>query len=135
MQLPEITNENLYALSAIINSTLFSVFARSIANPQSNGYYKFNKQFLDPIPFPSKNFLSNTNGLVHQLAALAQVIASQQQRYISSSPAQKSTLSGALQRNWKTLDRLVYRLYDLTDTEIAEFENRGRNEDRIEMLD
>jgi hypothetical protein len=135
MQLPEITNENLYALSAIINSIIFSVFARSIANPQSNGYFKFNKQFLDPIPFPSENFRYNKDGLVHQLAEVAQEIASQQQRYITASPAQKRTMSFALERNWRRLDELVFRLYELTDTEIAEFERRGRNVNRIEVLD
>lgn len=135
MQLPEITNEKLYALSALVNSTLFSVLARSIANPQSNGYFKFNKQFLDPLPFPSENFRSNKDGLVDQLAAIAQEIAGRQQRYRTSSPAQKRTLSGALQRNWTNLDQLVYRLYELTDAEIIEFESRGRNVNRIEMLD
>ncbi|MDA3822833.1 MAG: restriction endonuclease subunit M, partial [Bacteroidales bacterium] len=134
MQLPEITNENLYALSAIINSTIFSVLARSIANPQSNGYFKFNKQFLDPVPFPSENFRANKDRLVHQLAEVAQEIEGQQQRYITASPAQKRTLAGALQRNWLRLDELVYCLYELTDSEITEFEKRGRNVNRIEML-
>lgn len=135
MQLPEITNEKIYGLSAIINSTLFSVLARSIANPQSNGYFKFNKQFLDPIPFPSESFRSNKDGLVHQLAEIAQKITVQQQRYKTASPVQKRTLSYTLQRKWTRLDELVYRLYNLTDAEIKEFEGRGRNVSRIEILD
>ena len=36
----------------IINSTPFSVFAKAKANPQQNGYNKFNKQFLIDVPFP-----------------------------------------------------------------------------------
>lgn len=135
MQLPVITTENLYALSAIINSTIFSVLARSIANPQSNGYFKFNKQFLDPVPFPSEYFRTNHDGLVNQLAELAQEISEQQQRYISSSPAQKKTLAGTLQRNWTRLDDLVYQLYQLSDSDIAEFISRGRNVNRISILD
>jgi len=135
MELPEVNSENLYALSAIINSTIFSVLARSIANPQSNGYFKFNKQFLEPVPFPSENFRTNKDGHVHQLAEVSKNIADQQQRYITASPAQKRTLSGSLQRNWSRLDKLVYRLYKLSDDEIAEFERRGRNVNRIEMLD
>lgn len=135
LEVPEVNVEGLYCIAAIINSTLFSVLARPIANPQASGNFKFNKQFLNPIPFPSDNFRSNRDGLVHQLAEIAQEIAGQQQRYITASPAQKRTLSGALQRNWTRLDELVYRLYDLTDTEIAEFESRGRNINRIEMLD
>ncbi len=57
---PNKDETTLYALSAIINSTIYSVLARSIANPQTNGYFKFNKQFLEPVPFPYQNFTDNT---------------------------------------------------------------------------
>ena len=36
VELEDKSDDNLYAISAIINSTVFSVLARSIANPQSN---------------------------------------------------------------------------------------------------
>lgn len=51
VQIPEVTDDKLYAMAAIINSTPFAYFAKSIANPQQGGFYKFNKQFLDPVPF------------------------------------------------------------------------------------
>ena len=41
------------AITCIINSTAFSVLAKAGANPQLNNYYKFNKQFLSPVPFPN----------------------------------------------------------------------------------
>ncbi|MTI38378.1 Eco57I restriction-modification methylase domain-containing protein [Fulvivirga lutimaris] len=135
MQLPDITNVNLHAVSAIVNSTLFSVLARSIANPQSNGYFKFNKQFLDPIPFPIENFQNNQDGFVTRLSELAQEIAGQQQRLTLASPAQKRTLSIAIQRNWTRLDDIVYNLYGLINSEKEEFQRRGRNVDRVEILD
>ena len=56
VELPIINEVNLYAFTSIINSTVYSVLARSIANPQSNGYFKFNKQFLEPVPFPGEIF-------------------------------------------------------------------------------
>ena len=52
IQVDDITDNKLYALAGIINSTPFAYFAKSIANPQQNGYYKFNKQFLDPVQLP-----------------------------------------------------------------------------------
>ena len=52
IQIDKPDEKHLYAIAAIINSTIFNTFARSIANPQQGGYYKFNKQFLDPVPFP-----------------------------------------------------------------------------------
>ena len=49
ISIEDITDDRLYALAGIINSTPFAFFAKLIANPQQNGYYKFNKQFLDQI--------------------------------------------------------------------------------------
>ena len=46
------STELMQAITCIINSTIFTVLGKSGANPQSGGYYKFNKQFLTPIPFP-----------------------------------------------------------------------------------
>ncbi len=79
---------NLYALSAIINSTIFSVLARSIANPQTNGYFKFNKQFLEPIPFPVERFSSNEK-LKTELAQIAQNIERKQKSYLNNAFLQK----------------------------------------------
>lgn len=57
VQIPEINDDKLYAMAAIINSTPFAYFAKSIANPQQGGFYKFNKQFLAPVPFPKEEFI------------------------------------------------------------------------------
>jgi hypothetical protein len=67
---PDKDENSLYALSAVINSTVYSVLARSIANPQTNGYFKFNKQFLAPVPFPLGTFQQNTQ-LKSRLAKVA----------------------------------------------------------------
>ena len=56
VQIDDITDDRLYALAGIINSTPFAFFAKTIANPQQNGYFKFNKQFLDPVPFPVASY-------------------------------------------------------------------------------
>ena len=51
------------AITMIINSTLFSVLGKCGANPASNGYYKFNKQFIEPIPLPNKK-ITPTNTFI-----------------------------------------------------------------------
>ena len=63
IQLQNIDETHLYAMAAIINSTIFNTFARSIANPQQGGYYKFNKQFLDPVPVPRDALLGSGRSL------------------------------------------------------------------------
>jgi type I restriction-modification system DNA methylase subunit len=130
---PEKDENTLYALSAIINSTIYSVLARSIANPQTNGYFKFNKQFLEPVPFPVKNFTDNTK-LKAQLAAVANRIDVLQNKYKASSPTQKRAFAKMLSSQWNLLDELCYQFYGLTDAEKAFFNDRGRNVDRIEIL-
>jgi type I restriction-modification system DNA methylase subunit len=134
IELPEISDDNLYALSAIINSTLFSVLARSVANPQAEGYFKFNKQFLDPLPFPFDRFNRNSEMIVTRLSRLAQRISAQQQQYIIATPVQKRTLGILIRRNWNRLDELVCQLYELTSQERTIINARGRNIDRIEIL-
>lgn len=127
------SDSNLYAISGIINSTVFSVFARSIANPQTNGYFKFNKQFLEPTPFPVHNF-TNNDVLKNEIAQIAQAIEQKQVGYISGSPAQKRVIGKVLQTLWDQLDQKVYEMYGLSEDEINFFQQRGRNLNRVKLL-
>jgi len=130
---PDKDVDSLYALSALINSTVYSVLARSIANPQSNGYFKFNKQFLEPVPFPIEAFQRNTH-LKSTLAKVAKRIDELQNRYKTSTPTQKRSIATMLLTQWNSLDELCYQLYELSDEEKEFFNGRGRNVDRIQIL-
>lgn len=133
IEAPHKDENTLYALSAVINSTVFSVLARSMANPQSKGYFKLNKQFLEPVPFPCQNFIDNT-ALKIQLAKAAKKIRDLQNKFISASPTQKRTYARLLLSKWQLIDELCYQLYDLSAEEIAFFNGRGRNVNRIDIL-
>lgn len=134
IDIPQKDENSLYALSAVINSTVYSVLARSIANPQSNGYFKFNKQFLEPVPFPVSNFRENEQ-LKSDLAVIAKRIDELQTNYKSSSPTQQRSIARLLTTQWNALDELCYQLYGLTDADKAFFNDRARNIDRIQTLD
>jgi len=134
VDIPEKSENNLFAISAIVNSTLFSVLARSIALSQQNGYFKFNKQFIEPIPFPKENFNTKTT-IVNEVSALAINIKQVQEQYGGASPRQKNTLKTLLNTHWTNLDRKIYQLYDLTADQISFFNERGRNINRLEILD
>jgi type I restriction-modification system DNA methylase subunit len=133
IDIPNKDENSLYALSAVVNSTVYSVLARSIANPQTNGYFKFNKQFLAPVPFPLENFQQNTQ-LKSQLTNVAKRIEKLQNRYKTSSPTQQRSIARLLTTQWSLLDELCYQLYGLTDAEKEFFNGRGRNVDRIQIL-
>lgn len=110
------SSTKLYALAAIFNSSWFASLARSIANPQQNGYFKFNKQFLDPLPFPCVS-LENENQSIKDLASTAQKIERISQR-IAKSPAIKGNYTKALCALWNELDGIVEKLYGVENDPI-----------------
>ena len=115
IRIENITDDRLYALAAIINSTPFAFFAKSIANPQQNGYYKFNKQFLDPIPFPVKAYQAMTSEIV-ALANVAKKIESIHTR-MSITPSRASRYAPAVKVLWNELDSICCRLYQFSKEE------------------
>ena len=134
IEIPNKSNENIYAITGVINSTLFSVLARSIAMVQQNGYFKFNKQFIEPIPFPKDNFESNPT-LVREIFEITQAIKEKQEQYKNSTPRQKSIFKKVLINLWENLDSKVFELYELSEDEIDFFIQKGRNIGRVEILD
>jgi Type I restriction-modification system methyltransferase subunit len=134
IDIPEKNEINLFAIASIINSTLFSVCARSIANPQQNGYFKFNKQFIEPIPFPKGNYENNI-ALVEEISGIGRNIEQVQNQYLTATPRQKNIHGNSLNNLWNSLDEKVYELYQLSDEEKNFFRGRGRNINRIQILD
>lgn len=121
------------AISCIINSTIFSVLGKAGANPQTGGYYKFNKQFLAPIPFPSRKITADAMVVSH-LSTLHDEISDLQNQYILASPARKEMISHSLSAKWNELDNICYELYEVTDEEKTLIGNEGRTISRVELL-
>ena len=122
------------AITCVVNSTIFSVLGKSGANPQAGGYYKFNKQFLAPIPFPSSKLINNSPA-VTELSSLYDDIVELQQQYTRSSRAVREMLSHTLRAKWNMLDEICYGLYEVSETEREQIADIGRTTDRIELLD
>lgn len=132
VSIPGADSKMMKAITCIINSTIFSVFGKAGANPQAGGYYKFNKQFLAPIPFPS--YKLNTSSKVTELADLYDVIADLQERYIAATPTMKTVISDTLNEMWSRIDVICYQLYEVSAHEIDQIEAVGRTVSRIELL-
>jgi len=118
IQLRNIDETHLYAIAAIINSTIFNTFARSIANPQQGGYYKFNKQFLDPVPVPRDALLGNDRR-ISRLANVARRIEQTNEQLRNAVGGQTSGLLSALRTLWSELDQICDRLYGLSRADKA----------------
>jgi len=132
LEIEDPTRTRLLAISAIINSTIFSLMARTLALPQQNGYYKFNKQFLDPVPFPIEKL--NDSNVINHLAELADNLISLGRRYIQSDPSGRNTFQKALEIRWTQLDEFVNDLYELTEEQEDLICTLGRNISRIRSL-
>lgn len=132
--IPEKTIDNLYAVAAIFNSTIFSVLARSIANKQQNGYFKLNKQYIEPVLFPAYIF-NKDEKFVKDLAIIGLEIEEKQDAYKYAPPSQQKRIIKNLNILWDKLDRMVAKAYRLTDAQEKYFASEGRNINRTEILD
>lgn len=118
------------ALTMIINSTLFSVFGKSGANPASNGYYKFNKQFIEPIPLPNGK-ITPSNSLIIKLAGLYDEIKSLLNEYDKANLVDKKSYRDMMEAKWKAVDICCMDLYEIEVDERMLINGVGRVESRI----
>lgn len=124
----------LKAIAMIINSTVFSVFAKSGANPQSRDYYKFNKQFLVPVPFPNSR-ISKDNEFIRKLSRLYDEIVDIMKQYIQSGAANRIHFESVLEEKWKDVDETCEEMYELDDSDLYEIKKMGRTLSRITGLE
>ena len=133
LSIPGGSMELMKAVALIVNSTVFSVLAKSRANPQSGGYYKFNKQFLMPVPFPSVA-LSGDPSVQSRFAALSDRIGNLQRDFIACRPVRRDLVAQRLERAWREADKAVEDLYGLDAAERTAIEQIGRTVSRLDLL-
>lgn len=121
------------AIAAVINSTVFSVLGKLKANPQANGYYKFNKQFLAPIPFPTKALLASA-AKQKKLSALVGAVSKLENKYLQTTANRQELFAQQLGMLWEELDSLVEDLYGLNCDERVAIRKIGRSVDRVNLL-
>lgn len=134
IKVDDVDFETLIAIACIINSTPFTVMAKAGANPQLGDYYKLNKQFLNPVPFPNEKLVTDRNGCIEFLNRCYNSIVELQREFINATPTNKEVIKRALEQKWSELDNYCYELYDLTEDEIAKINGIGRTVSRIDLL-
>ncbi len=105
------TKERMYAISAIINSTPFATMARMFANPQQNGYFKFSKQFLSPVPFPCAAFTNNSAEIM-ELAEIGESINDIMDRISNVPSGYAERFRSLLQHKFNRIDEICCLLYE-----------------------
>lgn len=124
----------LKAIAMIINSTVFSVFAKSGANPQSGDYYKFNKQFLTPVPFPNAK-INKADIRVQSLSRLHDEIISIMEQYNGANEQNKIHYESILEKKWEEVDEACEAMYELEEADVREIRKMGRTLSRITGLE
>lgn len=122
--------EVMKALTMIINSTLFSVFGKCGANPASNGYYKFNKQFLEPVPLPNAK-INASDEHIQKLTGLYDDIKDLLNEYEKASEHDRKSYRGVMEARWQEVDQCCFELYEIEDDERMMILSLGRTESRI----
>lgn len=118
------------ALTMIINSTLFSVFGKCGANPASNGYCKFNKQFLEPIPLPNKK-ITPSNNYIKELSKLYDEVKALLEEYDKANETDKKSYRDMMEAKWQAVDVCCMDMYEIEDDERMLINVIGRIESRI----
>lgn len=125
------SSQVMKSIACIINSTIFSALAKCGANPQRGGYYKFNKQFIEPNPIPYKNL---TEEISYKFEKIYDLIIELQRKYINSTINEKDYLYDVLNNEWKKLDELCEKIYELDEIDKIILSRYPRSVDRIKIL-
>lgn len=120
----------LKAVAMIMNSTVFSVFAKSGANPQSGNYYKFNKQFLASVPFPNAKMKKGDAG-TQRLSMLYDEIIHIMEQYNSANRQYRIYYESVLETKWEEVDDVCQDMYELEDIDVQEIRKMGRTLSRV----
>lgn len=105
------------AITALLNSKLFSVMAIHYSNPQANGYRKMNKQFVLPVPIPYEKIKSDV-AYVNTLKEFYQTINKLQNNLDNASTqGEIRALSTLIIRMYNELNSFIYDLYELNALE------------------
>lgn len=117
-------------LTLIFNSTVFSVFAKCGANQASSGYYKFNKQFIEPVPLPNEK-ITASNRIIKKLASFYDDMIKLLKEYDNAGSSNKLIYRDLLETKWEEIDTICYELYEIEDSEKSLIAKVGRIESRI----
>jgi hypothetical protein len=110
-----------YYLLGILNSSLLSLFLRSVSTPFRGGYIALNRQYIEQLPIaePRAPIADQVCSHVKDMLAL------NRQHETARTPDEKTRIERQIAATDQQIDRLVYELYGLTEEEIKIVEKAG----------
>jgi len=102
-----LSGEQLKYLLAVLNSQLADFYFFQITAKIAGGRKRYTKQYVEQLPIPP--ITSSNKGIVGQIERIVEKILS----------AKKQNPAADTSQSEREIDRLVYKLYELTEEEIA----------------
>lgn len=115
------TKESYRYLLALLNSKLLDTIVKSVSSPFANGYYAYNRQYIEQLPIRRIDFSdpvdkSRHDGLVQLVDKMLGLMPKLR---TATADSVKAVLQNAVTAADQQIDRIVYELYGLTPDEIA----------------
>jgi len=109
-----------YYLLGLLNSRLLDWQVKLVNSRFGNGYYSFNKQYIEPLAIRPIDFSNQQDAAHHaQMVELVQkMIALHAQRSAVKIAHDRNLVQRQIDMTDRQIDRLVYELYGLTEEEI-----------------
>ena len=104
-----------YCLLGILNSSLLSLFLRSISTPFRGGYIALNRQYIEQLPImkPSGDVSNQLQNLVKETVRLYQQLAT------AKSPPDKEALARQILAFESQIDGMVCELYGVKISDMS----------------
>ena len=107
-------------LLGILNSKLITFFYENISPQYRGGYLRFIYQYLEVIPIREIDFDNPADVAMHDnMVALVETMLDWHKQLPGLSGIQREMVEAQIETADREIDALVYRLYGLTDDEIA----------------
>jgi hypothetical protein len=104
----------------LLNSKLLDFYLKSYSSTFRGGYFAYNRQYIEKLPIRTVNF-DNTNDLAmhdRMVALVEHMLQLQKELTVLKTPDAEQRIQRQLDATDKQIDKLVYKLYNLTDEEI-----------------
>lgn len=111
---------HLKYLTGLLNSGLLNWYFKNVSTNFHGGYFAANKQYLAQLPIRTINFKNKKEKAQHdKMVSLADSMLSFNKKLAETKTAHgKKVIERQIDATDSQIDKLVYKLYDLTDDEI-----------------
>ena len=104
----------------LLNSRVLDYFLKRISSPFQGGYYAYNRQYIEQLPIRPIDFSTPSEKTLHDrlVVLVNKMLMLTPKLHGATSKTEKAALQNAITTTDEEIDRMVYKLYGLTEEEI-----------------